>query len=90
MEHFIIVLLAILGLVTHFLKKVIEDRENNPTETLKNYYTKNPYQTAMSIAACVVGMLALWGTDDMTRTTAFMLGYMSDSAVAIIKKRTGL
>lgn len=87
MNEIIIVLLALLGLVAHFLKKLIEAKQSGNGVTFRQYYLANPYSTLSSVVLCLAGMAMLWGSDELTRVTAFMLGYMADSVISAIIRR---
>lgn len=88
MSTAILILLPILGLLAHYLKKFIEVK--NATGEIvspKVYFADNPYTSLSSVVLCVAGMAMLWGSDELTKVTAFMLGYMSDSAISMIMRR---
>jgi len=88
MNEIIIVLLALFGLVAHYLKKLIEEKNaTGEIISIKKYYLSNPYTSLSSIVLCVAGIAMLWGSDELTRITAFTLGYMSDSAIGMIMQR---
>lgn len=87
MEVFIILSLAILGLISHFLKKMIELKKLGIKITVKQYYFEHPLESISSIVLCFAGILMLWGSDELTRITAFTFGFMSDSVVAMVLKR---
>jgi len=88
MESLIIIGLAILGLLSHFIKKVIEAKQAGDPITIKEYYISNPYKSIYSILICAGGIMMLWGSDELTRVTAFTFGYMSDSVVAMMNRKT--
>lgn len=88
MESIILIVLALIGLVAHYLKKLIEAR--NATGQIvspKSYYLANPYTSLSSLMLCAGGMLMLWGSEELTRVTAFGLGYMADSMISMIMRR---
>lgn len=87
-EDLIYILLATLGLIAHFLKKLVEVK--NSTGRLvrpSDYWLANPYTSLSSIVLCAAGLLMLWGTDELTRMSAFTFGYMADSVINMLMKR---
>lgn len=87
METAILILLLLAGQACHFLKKVIEDRRNGSTVTLYGYWVQNPYHTAISVIASAAAFLLLYDTPELTRATAWAIGYMGDSVAGMIGKR---
>jgi len=87
MEALIIILLALLGLLSHFLKKMVELKKSGIKVTFKSYYYDNPLESISTIVLCFAGILMLWGTAELTRITAFTFGFMSDSIIAMVMKR---
>lgn len=88
MEEVIIVLLSVIGLAAHFAKKLWDIKKaTGQTISIKEYWLGNPYQSAFSVLMCMAGLLMLWGSAELTRTTAFMIGYVADSVSSAIKQR---
>lgn len=88
MNDIILVLLLLGGMASHFLKKLIEARQSGNDFDLIQYFKANPYQTALSIISGFVGFFALYGTAELTRVTAFGLGYMCNSVADIVGERS--
>lgn len=87
MNDIILVLLLICGMASHFLKKVVEARANGEIITLRRYFADHPYQTVLSVVSGLVGFFALYGTAELTKVTAFGLGYMCNSVADVIGSR---
>lgn len=79
--------MLLAGMLAHFLKKVIEERRAGRLVTLKAYWLANPYATAFSVLGAVAGFVALAGTAELTKLTAFGLGYACDSAASMVGER---
>lgn len=89
MNHTIIILLALIGLAAHFLKKLREAKMAGTQISIRQYYLANPYSSLLSIVFCIGGLVMLWDSVELTKVTAFTLGYMSDSVVAAVMQRHG-
>jgi len=78
-----VLILTILSLLagtgTHIIKKVVERRKTDETFSLKDFLTKYPYKTALTLMAGVAGFVGLLATGELTYLTAFMAGYMANS-----------
>lgn len=79
METLYLVLIMIAGTGTHVLKKVVERRKLDETFSLKDWLTKYPYRTALTLMAGVGGFLGLMAAGELTYASAFMVGYMANS-----------
>ncbi len=79
MEMLILVLLMVAGTATHIIKKVVERRQTDETFSLKNFLTKYPYKTILTMMAGVGGFLGLMAAGELSYVTAFMTGYMANS-----------
>lgn len=86
-EPAILALLLFAGLLSHFLKRVVEERNAGRAVTLKSYWLDHPYHSALSVTAAVAGFILLWGTPELTRLTAWGIGYMADSAAGVLGQR---
>lgn len=88
MDTAILVLLLILGLASHLLKKVVaEVRAGNRDISIRSYWLENPYPTALGIVGAVTGFVLLYDTPELTKLTAWGLGYMCDSAAEMFGDR---
>ena len=88
MNELIIVALAICGLLSHFLKKLWDiKQQTGQVISPKVYFIRNPYQSVFSVVMCISGVLMLWGSPELTKVTAFTFGYMSDSVASMIRQR---
>lgn len=79
MEMLILVVLLIAGTATHIVKKVVERRQTDETFSLKDFLTKYPYKTVLTMMAGVGGFLGLMAAGELSHVTAFMTGYMANS-----------
>lgn len=78
-----------LGLLTHFLVDVIALRKADQSAGFREYWTANPYQSALSIVGAMAGYAVLHSAGELTLVTAYGVGYMANSVPDIIGKRTG-
>lgn len=88
-EDLLLIVLLLLGLATHFLKRVVEERAAGRIISLRTYWVEHPYHSALAVASAVAGFVLLYGTAELTRITAWGLGYMADSAAGMLGKRAG-
>lgn len=82
--------MMLFGILMHYIKKVIEQRATNSEITLRTYWYKYPYKSIFSILSALAGFGALYGTDELTRLTAFSIGYMADSIADILTSKTNI
>ena len=75
------------GIFMHYIKRVIEEREKDEETTLASYWYKYPYKSLFSILGAFAGFGALYGTEELTKLTAFGIGYMSDSMAEILSAK---
>ena len=88
MNYALLGLLAFGGLAAHFLGKLMELRRSEPTLTLLRYVKAHPYQLLYSIVAVAISVVAMWHYEELTPITAIGAGYMCDSILDKITKRT--
>lgn len=88
LETIILIVLLVLGTVSHFLKKVVEAWRQGEKITLKQYFISNPYQTIFSIVISLTGFFLLYGSPDLTRITAWAVGFLGDSLAEVIGDRS--
>jgi hypothetical protein len=67
------------GIAGHILKKVIQQRESDSTFTLKDFLSKYPYKTAMTVFYAVGGTAGLYFSDAATFYTALTVGFAANS-----------
>lgn len=79
--------MTILGLVSHFLKDLMQHRLDGEPMTPTQYYLGHPYQSLLTIAGAAGGFVALWETGQMTLAAAYLLGFAADSAASIPGRR---
>lgn len=70
-------LAALFGMLAHFLKKKI--KKESATEIV-NYFRDNVRSTLLAFMATVVGFIILVQTGQVSFASAFLAGYMCDSA----------
>lgn len=79
MEMIIWSALVVLGVLLHFLKKVVEARKQEKTINLKKYWKDNPYNSAITIIGSIVGFLIFWRLGYMNDVLALGTGYAGNS-----------
>jgi len=80
--------MAVAGLLIHFMKDMIRiSIETKKRPTPIQYWMGNPYQSLISVLGCVVGFIYLQDTAQLSASTAFIVGYMSNSVADMIGKR---
>ena len=79
METLILIALLLAGSVTHIIKKVVERRKTDAKFSMKDFLTKYPYKTVLTVMAGVGGYLGLAAAGELSQVTAFMTGYMANS-----------
>ena len=84
----IVLLMAFLGLATHFLKAMMEIKLSKADITFSEYWKTKPYQSLLSVIGCIVGYISLDSMGQLTSLTAFGVGYMANSMADIIGSRT--
>lgn len=77
--HGLIVGGAILGVIGHVLKKVIQQRETDNTFSLHQYLTLYPYKTAMTFFYAAGGVAGLYFSDSASFYTALVTGFAANS-----------
>ena len=83
------ILTLILGTATHVIKKVVERRKTNESFSLKDYLTKYPYKTVLTLMAGVGGFLGLLAAGELTLASSFMVGYMANSLGGAAENNVG-
>lgn len=80
--------MAILGHLTHLLKKVTELRVSGDKTTLIQYVKARPYITALGVCGSAAAMGWMIENNQVTAMTAFGVGFMADSALGIVTAGT--
>jgi len=78
-ETLILIALMLAGSGTHILKKVVERRKTDITFSLKDFLTKYPYKTVLTVMAGAGGFLGLMAVGELTMVSAYMTGYVANS-----------
>ena len=78
------VLMAVLGLLSHGLKKIMRVRKSGRAVTPWGYIGAYPYQTLTAIIGMVAGVSALHELGQLTGLTAFGVGYMCNSVADLL------
>ena len=85
-------MMMIYGLLTHFLLKMKHYRTAFPDTRfwclVASYYRDNPFATILAIIGAVAGYSMLYGSAELTRATAYGLGYMADGVADTIGNRS--
>jgi len=79
LNHGLIVGGALLGVIGHVLKKVIQQREADNTFSLKQYLTLYPYKTAMTFFYAAGGVAGLYFSGTEAFYTALLTGFAANS-----------
>ena len=79
--------MMLYGILMHYVKRVMEEREKDSDITLSSYWYKYPYKSIFSLLGAFAGFGALYGTEELTKLTAFGIGYMSDSMAEMLSSK---
>jgi len=85
MEYVYLILALLVGTATHVIKKVVEVRKTDEDYQLKDWLTKYPYRTVLTLMAGVGGFLGLMAAGELTYASAFMVGFMANSLGGVAK-----
>ena len=95
MELFLSVLthpftLMIMGVILHFLKQmIVEQKQWQRKLTFREYLSQNKLTTMFSWFSSVAVFALLYGSGELTKITAFTIGYLSDSVADLVGERGG-
>lgn len=81
--------MLLLGMLSHFLKAIIEARRSGEEMGFRQYWIQYKYQSALSVIASLCFYVILIQMEELSLLTAFGAGYLGDNAADIIGKRTG-
>lgn len=79
--------MTLLGVLTHFLKKLINLKKSGKEVSPLQYWKLYPYQTSLSLVGAIVGYFFMLEADQLTMATAYAIGYMSDSVSDVVGER---
>ena len=85
MEYVYLILALLAGTATHVIKKVVEVRKTDEDYQLKDWLTKYPYRTVLTLMAGVGGFLGLMAAGELSYASSFMTGYMANSLGGVAK-----
>ncbi len=85
MEYVYLILALLVGTATHVIKKVVEVRKTDEDYQLKDWLTKYPYRTVLTLMAGVGGFLGLMAAGELTYASSFMVGFMANSLGGVAK-----
>ena len=73
---------SVVGFAAHVLMKVADLRENDPSITLKKYFSRNPYRSAAKLLTVLISVIALAEPQitPLALVGAAGIGYTADSA----------
>jgi hypothetical protein len=86
-ELIALLLAGFLGLVAHFLGKLIELRRENSTVTWHSYYVQHAPETALSVITVLAGTYGLIEANQATVFSVFLLGHFVDSTANKFRSR---
>lgn len=81
------VVMAILGHLTHLVKKVVERQREGCVGGLVDYVQGRPYRTALGIALSTASMGYMIESGAMSAIGALTFGYMVDSGIVLLERR---
>lgn len=79
-----------LGLLTHFLKKLVVARKDDEGINFKSYWIDHPYQSIISIIGGIVGFALMIEMGELSLLTSFFYGYIADSSIELIGRRKNI
>ena len=79
MEILYLILLMLAGSATHIIKKVVERRKTDTTFSFKDFLTKYPYKTVLTVMAGAGGFLGLMAAGELSMVSAYMTGFIANS-----------
>lgn len=85
MEYVYLILALLAGTATHVIKKVVEVRKSDEDYQLKDWLTKYPYRTVLTLMAGVGGFLGLMAAGELSYASSFMVGFMANSLGGVAK-----
>ncbi len=86
-EFAVYVIAGLAGMVSHFLKKMMELRRDGATITIRSYFIEAPYATASTIIAVVFGSIGLIEAGEAGIAACFFYGMSVDSIANLASKR---
>jgi len=75
-----LIVALVVGTGTHVVKKVVERRKTDASFNMKDWLTKYPYKTILTFMMGVGGYFGLMAAGELTYASAFMAGYIANSA----------
>ena len=85
------IMMALAGLLGHFLKDLIAIQvRTKKVPNLIEYFKQYPYHTLLCFLSVPAGLAGLHELGELTKVTAFCVGYMSNSVVDVLGKRGNL
>lgn len=90
-EWWVIILMGLLGVATHWLKQLAMARRQNVPDmgplTTREYWLKCWPETLAALTSTFAGIALLHEVDYLSATTAFGIGYIGNSAADLIGGR---
>lgn len=87
MDSFIIIALWGLGLFCHFSKKLYEEYKKGNHVSWFSYWSQNPAHVIFSISISLSGLLLFWGSPEMSKVTAWSIGFAGESFAGVLGDR---
>ncbi len=84
----IILAASMVGFAAHVLMKIADLRENDPSITIKKYFSINPYRSAAKVLTVLISVVALAEPEitPLVVVGAASIGYTADSAANHLTK----
>lgn len=82
------IILLILGVVAHFLKKLMEWRQTTGEIDPRLYFLEQPYRIVWTALLAIGAGVALYSMGELTPITALATGFCADSVAGMLKQRS--
>jgi hypothetical protein len=80
-------MMALLGLLSHGLKKIMRRRRDGDRLTPWGYIARYPYQILAALIGMIAALVALQEMGQLNAVSAFSAGYMANSVADMLGKR---
>lgn len=88
-EEFIIPgVMALMGTLAHFLKKMMESSRNKEQVRISVWFAGHWMQTMLSVVLVVASYVMLWYLGDLSPASAFLAGFTGGSGADALGSRT--
>lgn len=81
--------MAICGVLTHYLKHLIQAKREDSTITYISYWNENRPQALVSLIGTIALFVIMLEAEQMNSAVAYFCGFAGNSAADIIGRRVG-